>query len=657
MSALDSILVTAVGDAWLDAGRVAVSSSSSVPPGPGFLCLEGHRGQQNVAVRIERDAAIPPEVVLVSESVLRQAAYTPDAPWRLLSIKAGKATHLRLEAVQEDRPDVMWRDVHNDETLLGRILSESAARATTPLRLGEREFVVRSLEPADESVLEIGPATEIELFLPGSRTGLDVVVLADTSGSMEVDDLPRLAESSRWSGGASEYEERIDALRQALFSMLDMRLRISGRESRMALLRFASNVTQVFPRSEGMAVVDADSPPETIQELRDAIHGLTPSGATDLPEAILRGVEVLDQFGKVGNDQLIVLVSDGKSWLPKGSEFTGEVVVSKDDPVSLVEHLHKSRKVRFHAVGISNRELYDAWCRRTRRDYHESLAPDHPLLQEIVRVGGGDPSAIGGVDVLVDYFSGLGSGLRRWVGPPSTSERGFRLGEEALLAARAARSRPRGDTRTQDTERLANAIDRLNRICRQTMGRRIGVWVPFENQVGVLDMNAFLGAINGEADLLFPVKQLFQIMTEDGPGRRTKAGQSPPDELQPAYTAFTDFIKNRLNPLRHYLVHDKTNDPKTVEGASRVYQHYLQQPALDRTDAGSCMKLWCLLLADAADTTEAAIQALSSSHADGIGQPTAPTPPAASPLGRLSAIGSEQELPDFDETFDLRVRD
>jgi hypothetical protein len=368
-----------------------------------------------------------------------------------------------------------------------------------------------------------------------------------------------------------------------------------------------------------------------------------------MPEAILRGVEVLDEFGKVGNDRLIVLVSDGKSWAPKGAEFTGEVVMSKDDPVSMVDHLHRTRGVRFHAVGISNMTLYQSWCARRSQQYVDNLAPNHPLLEEIVRAGGGDPSAIGGVDVLVDYFSGLGAGLRRYVGTPRQERSEVHLSQDTIGAARAASKVGRNlvDNRSADLSRLKDGIERLNVQCKQLAGRQLGSWEPFLSLVSPTAERAFLAEIRDATGLTAPVTRLWKIMTEKGPGRRRKTSDTPPSELEPIFAAFEGFI-GRLNPLRNYVDHDQedgsTDNQKRLEKVSQILQHYISRRTLDPLDAESCMSLWCRILADAADATEAANTILS-----GI---------ASCDTTRAIAIpGADEAKPDFDAVFDLRIRD
>lgn len=71
-----------------------------------------------------------------------------------------------------------------------------------------------------------------------------------------------------------------------------------------------------------------------------------------------------------------------------------------------MNHLHHAMGIRLHAIGISTAELFH---RRGKWDPHPASIPDHALLEELVKVGGGDPITVGGPDVLSQYFSELGS--------------------------------------------------------------------------------------------------------------------------------------------------------------------------------------------------------------------------------------------------------
>jgi hypothetical protein len=83
------------------------------------------------------------------------------------------------------------------------------------------------------------------------------------------------------------------------------------------------------------------------------------------------------------------------------------------EPVSLMAHLHRALGIRLHAIGISTPD----WYQQAGGDMSKRpLVPDHGLLEELVKVGGGDPTTVGGLDVLSDYFAGLGGGIVHRVG-------------------------------------------------------------------------------------------------------------------------------------------------------------------------------------------------------------------------------------------------
>src|SRR5205814_4184334 len=130
-----------------------------------------------------------------------------------------------------------------------------------------------------------------------------------------------------------------------------------------------------------------------------------------------------------------VLVSDGADWAPRGERGTGEIREAITEPVSLMAHLHRDMKIRLHAIGISTRELY-----LRRFPDQPGLTPNHGLLAELVKVGGGDPATIGGLDVLVEYFSGVGGGITHRVRGPLSSRPVPPLDGDArrLLAAAAS---------------------------------------------------------------------------------------------------------------------------------------------------------------------------------------------------------------------------
>jgi hypothetical protein len=200
---------------------------------------------------------------------------------------------------------------------------------------------------------------------------------------------------------------RLEALQQALRDLLEMRLQISGRVSRIALVEFNRETRQVFPRGGGMAQLDGGSPADVVEEFRNAVTLLRARGGTNIGNALHEAANLLYQHGHAGNERLVVLVSDGANWAPKGEQGSGEMVNALEEPVSLMEHLNRDMGIRLRAIGISTADLF------RRRGYvpDADMVPNHDLLEELVKVGGGDPTTIGGLDVLEEYFSGLASGI------------------------------------------------------------------------------------------------------------------------------------------------------------------------------------------------------------------------------------------------------
>jgi hypothetical protein len=516
------------------------------------------------------------------------------------------------------------------------------------LDVGSRQFRVTGIdEPTVPGLREIVPSTSVELFVPAARVGLDVVVLADCSGSMEVDDLP--VEGIRW--GTNSFRTRLEALKEALLHMLQARLRVAGRESRIALIRFTSQTEQRFPSGDGMVPLDATSPPELIAEFERAISYLNVGGGTDIAGALLRAAEVLDRHGKPENDRLVVLVSDGRPWVPKTAESTGELVFAADDPVSLTAHLHDRRRIRLHAIGISNNELYEAWLRRGKPD-NPGLRPDHPLLEKLVEVGGGDPTRIGGIDVLEQYFRGLGAGLTRHIGTPAAPGAPPRLSGTTLDLAR---QHP-GDQVVTKLQSAVACLKKstlvLNEYARRIAGRELGDSIPFK-------ISDKVSLIYEQGELLLPARsryefeivlpRLHHVIVEDGPGRKRAQGAEPPAILVPIFECFRPLV-NRLNPLRHEFVHDKSSnsgrDQRDVELAVKAMRHYVQADYLDPNDAARWAKFRLGLVEDAVDAVEKALE-LARQAAE---RPDAPEP-EESPSVPQDTFPADHSL-----EFNLRIR-
>lgn len=467
-----------------------------LPPGapgqglPALLGLTVAGESVRLAVRLVALADVPEGVLAVNSELageLDLADRSPEPAWRLDVVPVVPAARIRLETPTEAPVEAAVRAL-TEGGLPGRLLwLPPGDGADLWLEVGGLPYRVQQLEAgADRGVIaEIGPATEAELFAPSTRTGVDIVVLADCSGSMGVDDIPVAAEGG---GGLLRglfgrparpaARQRDAALRDALQYLLDMRLRISGRVSRLALVAFTHTTRQIFPRGGGMAELDSATL-AAADEFRIAVSLLRPENAgTDIGNALHEAANLLYRYGKPGNEKLIVLVSDGAHWAPRGDRGLGEVVYAAQEPVSLMEHLHRNTGLRLHALGISTPQLYRQWLRQGNQD-GPGLEPDHGLLEQLVRVGGGGAATVGGFDVLAEYFSGLGAGVSRQVPLRAAPTADAALPPGTLAALRVVqaeqdRARQPGapDAAALDglADRLLDAAGLCNREARRACG-------------------------------------------------------------------------------------------------------------------------------------------------------------------------------------------
>ncbi|MFE6622775.1 VWA domain-containing protein [Streptomyces sp. NPDC057740] len=406
--------------------RIGVPAGNlSAHPGhdglPALLTLNATVDPVSAAVRLVPLAAVPDGVVAVNEDLAARLGFEEGSEvrdWRLDAVPVEPVKSLTLESSVEAPFDVLAREI-GEAGLPGTLLwippqEDAELWVDVP---GSASFRVRGLEAGGRRgvLVEIGERTDVELFVSSARNGVDIVILADCSGSMSVPDIPEYSEGSAYGGYSARGRPRMDVLRSALNDLLEMRLRISGRVSRLAMLKFTHVTEHVFPRDGGMAELDAGSTGPAVEEFRNAVAVLRPEDAgTDIGNALHEAANLLYLHGKPGNERLIVLVSDGAHWSRRGNDGVGEVVYADREPVSLMEYLHVNTKVRLHAVGVSTMAMYRRWIAAGNRG-GEVFEPNHELLQQLVRVGGGDDAAIGGFDVLARYFSGLGAGMTRRV--------------------------------------------------------------------------------------------------------------------------------------------------------------------------------------------------------------------------------------------------
>ncbi|MET9025595.1 vWA domain-containing protein [Nocardia sp. NPDC004168] len=389
----------------------------------------GADASRQAAVRIVASASVDEGCVVVSTELVDELRLEvlDEHGWRLSATACEPAARIVLEPLTENRLDDVSRQLRNAKDIVGQQIHLGSGDAWV-FADGE-SFRVRQV--FDRSGRErtdlcyIDPETELDVFLAGNRNGVDIVILADCSGSMSWDDIEDHADVVRLGlRRRSNYISRMDALKRSLMDMVEIRRHVTGRVARIALVKFTTTSMCVFPRSGSMAEIQGPDDERTLREFQGAIGLLRPeNAATDIGQALHFASDLLHRHGVPGNDRLIVLVSDGADWKQQGEETAGEAVVAIADPVSLMEELHEFLNINLHAVGIGDRDTFMRWWQTNRpaghQDPHISVIPNHTLLRELVQVGGGDPSRTGGVDVLHGYFADLGTGVAHHVGKPS----------------------------------------------------------------------------------------------------------------------------------------------------------------------------------------------------------------------------------------------
>jgi hypothetical protein len=421
-------LPTAVG------ARAAVSPRGDV--GPALLEIDDGGRHRTVALDLCGVDDVPAGVLALPEETFDDLGLATAAGWKLRRRGVTDATRLVLELTTEVTVADAARGITGGG-LAGTLLWAGSGRYE-PLTVGGSTFEVREVTPRTRGdLLRVTDATTVEIHAPETRSAVDMVILADVSWSMHIGDL---------NGRRGPQIRRVDGLKQALGGLLEVRQQALGSGSRVALLEFDDDVRHRFPAGGGMAELNGGSPRAVTDAFRGAVGKLDArrNTGTNIQRALRRASEVLYRHGSPCNDRVIVLVSDGAD-LPKyQAEQTGRVLDELDEPVSLMQHLHRGMRIRLEAVGVSSGDLY----RQCYVDEPPGCVPDHRLLQRLVTAGGGGAPTVGGVAEIGGFFRDLGGGVNHPVRGKLRSAPPLRLD----AAARQALRRAAGTRRAPDLD-------------------------------------------------------------------------------------------------------------------------------------------------------------------------------------------------------------
>ncbi|MCX6580009.1 MAG: caspase family protein [Candidatus Aminicenantes bacterium] len=275
-------------------------------------------------------------------------------------------------------------------------------------------FNLRSLQPPPglitaKSVLVFDENTMINLFVPHRKSGVDMVIVIDASGSMDLCD---------YVGVDGRAHSRLEGIKTALEILLQRRLKSGSRLSSIAAIVFGQNTRMLYPRQDG--AMEELKTEIQITEMRDSIRDLSHLGLerlkvertqTNISNAIRYAAELLDYHAQEGNEKMILLLSDGADWVEDNEGVSdGEVVSTLHDPAILADSLRYDSQVRIHTVSISDVNALRQYEDRKYWDQGWAI-PNNNLLQKIaVRAEGlfiKSPDA----NSLAKFFEELGEGM------------------------------------------------------------------------------------------------------------------------------------------------------------------------------------------------------------------------------------------------------
>jgi Mg-chelatase subunit ChlD len=595
-------LSLAIGPGLVEGYLVAVSTADTAEQSAGVFAVGLHPAPDQRAVRIVPVPQLPARTVVVSEMLADDLGLHADAPrWQLSKEPAAEAATVVLESMTEGKLDDLVGLLARASDLAGQVLWLTDDGETAWVHARGTPFRVRSASgPGDtplQHLVQISQSTEIQLVAPVNRTGVDIVILADCSGSMSWGDIEqRGASQPNWRG--TSFVKRIDALKQALGQMIDIRAHTAGRVSRIALVSFTDRAECVFPRQGGMTEISGADDARALADFRDAVNILRPQEAgTDIGQALHFASELLYRQGVPGNDRLIVLVSDGAEWAPQTEEATGEAVAAVSDPVSLMEELEKSMGIKLHAIGISDdhsfHRWWDAYMRSAKGDPHVSIVPNHRLLTELVRVGGGDPRRVGGMEVLQEYFTGLGEGVTRRVGRPAPPA----LRPAQTTFKTLAEPRPDEDGELASRRKaLADQAQQLRPDCVK-LSERCGAKAMYQKIDDTSKLLRIGRSIQGEDEFRTWVNDLDHMFYEKLESRLLAQKPDKDYDIPQVRTLIWDGRMYQIRLLRNYADHESLKSEDQI-AIARIMMRFADTKLINRDDARRWTKVQVGLLED-----------------------------------------------------------
>lgn len=635
-------LITATGQGLVGGNRLALSARRLPAETPGLLLPHRAGDDRSLAVRLVPVPELPEDVLVVPEPLPLEYGLA-QASWSVRPAEAAVPAAVELESPAELSLDEATRRVRGSALLSGHVFryGDGHGPGDEWIDVGGHPFRVRSVTDRSglplRGLLRITEQTRFSVFAPGVRSAVDIVVLADCSGSMGANDIPDVREGLRIRRDLRV--TRMDALKRALRTMIDARAQVDGLVTRFALVRFDLTTRVLFPSGDGMAEVTNAPGDRSLEQLRGAVtllkHG---DQATDIGKALHTAGELLYRHGVPDNDKLIVLVSDGAHWAPMSEDRSGESVPGTDDPVSTMEELHTELGIRLHAVGISDQTLFARWwddyCRQqgVRAEPPHHLVPNHELLAQLVDVAGGDRHRIGGVEVLEEYFAELGSGVVRSVGGPAPA-RLPALQIDPTAVAAASRRTVVDPVRQQSWEtRVEQVLALYSEICTASVPR-LGYGLFQAAPPGLLQRlrRVAVNHMDFIAWLTAADQVIYERMHESVRIRKDDPKYMAKLPLPELANPLWDGRLIQVHELRNFFLHNPEHEKRKEERNRWVGEMILQHTgkyALSDDDAEGWQRLQSGLLGNLAAVLGEVLDLLVSPPAPAEPAPVAPEPAA-----------------------------
>ena len=374
---------------------------------------------EDFAARVIVSADVSPGTVEINNHFLANTGFQPDDE-RFWFVRSAPAI-IPIQHVVVEHPldqgylDREIRDLRYQrrELLVNRCMLFEPRSDIKDLMLrmqGRASFYFRDIHPAisslnEKAILVIEENTQISLFVPHRKSGVDIVVIVDGSGSMDIEDF--LYDGRR--------RARLDGVKTALDLLFQVKLVSGSRVSSIAAIAFGKNARMLFPFEVEMRRLADESQLGTVRESIKHVNstGLAKIGVdrtgTVISSALKMAADLLDLYSQDNNEKMIILLSDGADWQEDNKDRSiGEVVITSNDPAVLADSMHQDSNIRIHTVAISDETTFLKYYPQYKG--HVGSVPNQRLLERIAISTDGmfleSPSA----DLLARIFEELGVG-------------------------------------------------------------------------------------------------------------------------------------------------------------------------------------------------------------------------------------------------------